>query len=340
MSTGALPLPLPRPLDPFAGSRAGRYEDDAVVVLRRTNLAGLPGERWTTTTRHFALAREQGRERGRLVLLHAMRPGTVDNDVAMLLDGELFAPGWASGADTFERLMTGVVLSCHDDPLTAWEGFYRSTLDRLEALTGRAAVADGEAPVRGAEGTLAAFAPVYRRAEELVRGATTRTLLDLGTCFGFFPLRLALDASEGGRVVVQAADISPGTCDLVSQVSLRLGTPVPVLVCDAACVPLPDGEVDTVTLLHVLEHVDARHGKAVLAEAVRLAGRRVIVAVPLESEPDAAFGHLRAISLADLAAWGAELAVTGPWRATVEEFHGGWLVLDRLLPPSRRARRG
>jgi hypothetical protein len=64
----------------------------------------------------------------------------------------------------------------------------------------------------------------------------------------------------------------------------------------------------------------------------------VIVAVPLESEPDAAFGHLRAISLADLAAWGAELAATGPWRATVEEFHGGWLVLDRLLPPRRPGR--
>lgn len=326
MSAMPQPWPMPRPIDPFAGSRGGRYEDDAVVVLRRDDLAERPGERWTTRTRHFALGREPGV--GRLVLLHALRPGTVDNDVAMLLDGELFAPGWAGGADTFERLFTGVVLSCHDDALTSWEGFYRATLDRLTHLVG--SDGHGAAP----EGTLAAFAPVYRRAEELVREAVTTSLLDLGSCFGFFPLRLA--AEGHGELAVQAADISPGTCDLLARVSLRLGSPVPVLVCDAACVPLPDAEVDTVTLLHVLEHVDARHGDAILAEVVRLARRRIVVAVPLETEPDAAFGHVRTISLEDLAAWGSELEAAGPWRARVEEFHGGWLVLDRLLPPRRR----
>ncbi|HEX2808711.1 MAG TPA: class I SAM-dependent methyltransferase, partial [Kineosporiaceae bacterium] len=135
---------------------------------------------------------------------------------------------------------------------------------------------------------------------------------------------------------VQAADISPGTCDLLARISLRLGTPVPVIVCDAACVPLPDAAVDTVTLLHVLEHVDAAHGEAILREAVRLARRRVIVAVPLEREPDVAFGHLRTLDLPQLAASGAVHTTPGPWRARVEEFHGGWLVLDRLLPPARR----
>ena len=306
MSTTA----LPRPIDPFAGSQGGRYEDDAVVVVRRGSLEPEPGDRWTASTRHFRV----GTERGRLVLLHALRPGSVDNDVALLLDEELFAPGWAGGSDTFERLLTGVVLSCHDDPLTAWEGFYRASIDRLDDQAG--------------------FAPIYRRAEDLVAEATTGTLLDLGTCFGFFPLRLAI-ARPG--LSVQACDISPGTCNLVSRVSLRLGAPVPVFVCDAACVPLADASVDTVTLLHVLEHVDAGHGAAIMREAVRLARRRVIIAVPLEPEPDAAFGHVRSLDLGQLAASGAELATQGPWHAWVEEFHGGWLVLDRLLPPSRRA---
>jgi hypothetical protein len=317
MSTTA----LPRPIDPFAGSRGGRYEDDAVVVVRRGSLQPEPGERWTASTRHFRV----GTERGRLVLLHALPPGAVDNDVALLLDDELFAPGWAGGSDTFERLLTGVVLSCHDDPLTAWEGFYRASLARLDDV----ALPDGPALLDGPAG----FAPIYRRAEELVDAATTRTLLDLGSCFGFFPLRLAI-----GRpwLRVQAGDISPGTCDLLSRVSLRLGVPVPALVCDAACVPLTDAGVDTVTLLHVLEHVDAGHGDAILREAVRLARRRVIVAVPLEPEPDAAFGHVRSLDLEQLVASGAELAAVGPWQARVEEFHGGWLVLDRLLPPSRR----
>jgi SAM-dependent methyltransferase len=323
MSTTA----LPRPIDPFAGSRDGRYEDDAVVVIRRASLEPQPGERWTTTTRTFRV----GRERGRLVLLHALRPGSVDNDVAALLEQELFAPGWAGGADTFERLLTGVVLSCHDDPLLCWEAFYRATLDRLDVLTTLTPQPAPEGP--GAqEGTLAGFAPVYRRAEELVVGARTGTLLDLGSCFGFFALRIA----AGHDVAVQASDIAPGTCDLLARVSLRLGTPVPVIVCDAACVPLPDGDIDTVTLLHVLEHVDAAHGEAILREAVRLARRRVIVAVPIEREPDVAFGHVRTLDLSQLTASGAAHTAAAPWRARVEEFHGGWLVLDRLLPPARR----
>ncbi|HEX2808412.1 MAG TPA: hypothetical protein VHN80_19795, partial [Kineosporiaceae bacterium] len=191
MSTTA----LPRPIDPFAGSRDGRYEDDAVVVIRRATLAPEPGERWTTTTRTFRV----GRERGRLVLLHSLRPGTVDNDVSMLLEQELFAPGWAGGADTFERLLTGVVLSCHDDPLICWESFYRATLYRLDALTASPPAqvppsVQVPPPVQdqgNPEGTLAGFAPVYGRAEVLVDGARTGTLLDLGSCFGFFALRIA-----------------------------------------------------------------------------------------------------------------------------------------------------
>ena len=333
MSATALPRPprLPRPIDPFAGSRDGRYEDDAVVVIRRDPLPRRTpsGEDFTTVTRHFAL----GRDGTRLLLVHALPTRDVDNDVAVMLAGELFAPGWAGGPDMFERLMTGVVLSCHDDALAAWQGFYRATLDRLAVLCDDDRPAPAPRPGLPAEGALAGFAPVYRRAEDLVDDATTRTLLDLGTCFGFFPLRLA---ARGAGLSVRAADISPGTGALLARISARFGAAVPVLVCDAACVPLPDGDVDTITLLHVLEHVDAPHGERILGEAVRLARRRVIVAVPLEDEPDPAFGHVRAVSLDDLAGWGAALAARGPWHARVEEHHGGWLVLDRLLPVTRR----
>jgi SAM-dependent methyltransferase len=322
MSTSA----LPRPIDPFAGSVAGRYQDDAVVVLRRATLEPLAGERWTTVTEHFAV----GSERGRLVVLHALHRGRVDNDVAAMLTHELFAPGWAGGADTFERLLTGVVLSCQDDALASWEAFYRNTLDRLDTILASTPDPTQSRPPgpQAPEGTLAGFAPVYRRAEQLVRGAATHSLLDLGSCFGFFPLRVATGRA-GERISVRAADISPGSCALLGRISMRLAAPVPVLVCDAAAVPLPDAGVDTVTLLHVLEHVDSTHGEAMVREAIRLARRRVIVAVPLESEPDPAFGHLRTLGLSQLATIGADAAAGLPWRSSVEEHHGGWLVLDR-----------
>jgi ubiquinone/menaquinone biosynthesis C-methylase UbiE len=154
-------------------------------------------------------------------------------------------------------------------------------------------------------------------------------LLDLGTCFGFFAPRIA----AGHDPAVQAGDISPGTCDLLARVSLRLGTPVPVIVCDAACVPLPDAGIDTVTLLHVVEHVDAAHGDAILREAVRLARRRVIIAVPLERERTPPSGMSAPSTCRN---WPPPAPCTPPpgRRERVEEFHGGWLVLDRLLPPA------
>lgn len=306
MSTAA----LPRPIDPFLGSIAGRYEDDAVVV-RRGDLRPGPGERWTAVTPHFTL----GTTRGKLLVAHALTPGAVDNEVATVLAQELFAPGWAAGSDTFERLLTGIVLSCHDDPVVAWELFYRASLKRLD------------------DAATSGFAPVYRRAETLIREAATRTLLDLGTCFGFLPLRVS-DGAAGPDVAVRAADISGPTCHLLGLISARLARPVPVLVCDAAAVPLPDASVDTVTALHLLEHLDAGRARAVLHEAMRLARRRVVIAVPLESEPDAVYGHVRTLDLAALAATGEQAATTGPWRPWVEEHHGGWLVLDRLLPPA------
>lgn len=58
-------------------------------------------------------------------------------------------------------------------------------------------------------------------------------------------------------------------------------------------------------MLHVLEHVDAGTAGALVGEAVRIARRRVVVAVPYEAEPTALYGHLH---------------------------RGGWLVLSHPDP--------
>jgi hypothetical protein len=300
---------LPRPIDPLAGSRDGRYEDDAVIVLRSERLGRLPDGNWTGRTPHFVV----GRDAGRIVVLQALEPRLLD-DVASVLMDELFASGWVTGADTFERILTGIVLTWDDDPLAAWAAFYSASLAELDRLV------DAASP--------AGLVPVYRRAEALVRAAGSHSVLDLGSCFGLFPLRLRAGAAGPG-LDVTASDVSAGTCGLLRRVSVRLGQGLPVVHCDAAAVPLPDGCVDTVTLLHVLEHVDAEHGRRMLAEAARLARRRVVVAVPLEDEACVEHGHVRTITLADLRAEGIAARAGTPWRTAVEEHHGGWLVLTR-----------
>jgi SAM-dependent methyltransferase len=227
----------------------------------------------------------------RLVVTHDLTADELDESLVARVGGLV------RGAREFELVLTGLVRSTVDDPLQAWTTYYRNSL---------AALGDGSA----------AFAPVHDRAAGLVRGAS---VLDLGSCFGFFPLRLA-----AAGLTVTASDLCAGTVRLLAAVAPQLGVELGTLVCDAAAVPRPDGCADTVTVLHVLEHLDPEHGEAVLAEAVRLARRRVVVAVPLEDTATTCHGHVRTFTLDGLAA----LADALPGRTRVSEHHGGWLVLD------------
>ncbi|OZE92086.1 mycofactocin oligosaccharide methyltransferase MftM [Rhodococcoides fascians] len=204
----------------------------------------------------------------------------------------------------FELVMVGLVLTTVSDPVQAWTTYYRNSLDDL--LSGAAD-----------------FAPVHARAEALVTGS----VLDLGSCFGFFPLRLALDGVD-----VTATDLSAGTMNLLRTVAPHLGATLDVLTCDASGIPVPPNSADTVTALHLLEHVDEELGAGIIDEAIRIARRRVVIAVPYESEATACHGHVRTFDDAALDRIG--LGSSLPYQ--VDEFHGGWLVLD-TTPADARA---
>ena len=310
---------IPTPIEPLRACAPDTYLDDVVAVYRRAGGAadaGLSAGSGFVTTQHFALRREGHR----LALVHRLPRHRIDNDLVGLLAGELFGPGWISGVDTFERLLVGIVLSSVRDPAAAWSLFYRNTLRRLEILQCRP---DHPAPGGAAQtghGSLAGYAPVYRRALEL---AGHGDILELGSCFGFLSLQLAARGCS-----VTATDISPATVDLLGQIAAAHGADLRTAACDAARVPLPDRSQDAVLAVHLLEHLDAAHGLAVLAEATRLARRRVVVAVPYESEADPAYGHVRTFDHGTLLGLGA--AIGEGWRYSVTDFHGGWLVLDRV----------
>lgn len=262
-------------IDAFRPCPSGVYDDGVVRVMRTPDRPGV---------------RLDGG-----VLTHALATGEVDNDVAGAL-----AALEGLGPATFERLFTGVVLTSAPDPLEAWVGFYRTTLARLTGA-------------HDPGGSIAEFAPIYRRARALIRG---HRVLDVGSCFGFLPMLLAEDGHE-----VIASDVNTGSMRLLSAVAPRL----PVVCCGAEALPLADGAVDTVLVLHLLEHVDPALGTAVLADARRVARQRVVVAVPYEEVPDPAYGHVRTVTHADLERLGE---ATG-WTGEVIDADGGWLVLDR-----------
>jgi SAM-dependent methyltransferase len=258
-------------------------------------------------TPHF----EVGRQGHRIHVVHWLPTSQIDDDLTGLLADELFNPGWVSGADTFERIFTGVVMSSLDDPLAGWELFYRNTLDRLLQPPAR---------MTAHHGTIDCYRPVYQRAVSLVLPGE---VLELGCCFGFLSLQLAV--RDGVHVV--ASDVSAGTISLLDAMAHRLGSDVRTLVADAARVPLPDSHVDTVLAVHLLEHLGDEDGTAVMAEALRLARHRVVIAVPFEAEPSVEMGHVRAFDLESLAALALDLP--SGWGATVSVHHGGWLIIDR-----------
>ncbi|AXK85215.1 class I SAM-dependent methyltransferase [Nocardia farcinica] len=289
-----------RPLNPLAPAGGTRYDDGAVRV-RSQQSAGwwVPGVR----TAHFTVRETEGR----VEIVHRLPPERLDNNlggmiVDELIHAELIAP------EMFERVFVGVVRTCADDPAAAWRLFYDNTLAQIR----RCWDSPNPPPTH-----IAQIAPVYRRALGLVPPGR---VLDMGSCFGFFPLLLA----DAGQHRVLATDLVPGSMNLLRTIAQARGSAVGTMSCDAAAVPLPDRCVDTVTVLHLLEHLDRAHGRAVLAEAVRLAAQRVIVAVPFEDEPDPSYGHIRTFDTGELSVLGIETGL--PF--TVAEYHGGWLILD------------
>ena len=299
----SLPTAL-APIEPLRPATDGVYRDGWVEV--RAEL-GAPARRSRDMVRtpHFDVVHDGPR----VVLSHRLPAHRLDDDLSGLLADELFRPGWLRGAELFERLFTGVVLSSGPDPVACWSTFYANTLQRVGASL---AVPPGG---HAAHGTIVDYAPVYGFAESLLAPGS---VLELGCSFGFLSLRLAAERR------VTASDLSPGTIAVLTDVAARLGCDLETRVADAGRVPAPDGFADNVLAIHLLEHLDAPHGERVLREAVRLARRRVVIAVPLEDEADETWGHVRTLDLADLDRWGRSSGV----RHAVHDFHGGWLVLD------------
>ena len=286
-------------VDPFAPAEAGSFSASGVRVRRRVGSHCAHRHRHSVCTPRFCTRRHGGV----LDVVHDLRPEELSHELAVLLAEELDDIGVLNGQPEFELVFTGIVRSTVDGIMPAWLRFYRNSLDRLE---------DG----------VAAFAPVHEHAASLLVGSR---LVDLGSCFGFLPLRLA---ARGMDVV--ATDLSAPTMKLLARVSRTLRRPVQTICCDAASVPLPERDADTITAVHLLEHLTPAMTGGVVDQARRLARRRVVVAVPFEDEPRACYGHIQRFDTAALRGLAAQVQRRHPGvRAGVHDYHGGWLILDR-----------
>jgi SAM-dependent methyltransferase len=241
--------------------------------------------------------------------LEAGRDADLDADLGDRIAAGRLGPPPTDLAQFEQRFVASVVAGAAD-PDTAWDRFYDATLARVLRGWGRDTPGDG---------TVATFTRIWSRAAALSRGGD---VLDVGTCFGFFPLAWS---AQAGAPRLLAVELSAAGARLAGRQARRLERDVAVLCADGARLPLPGASVGTVHLLHVLEHLPAALGQAVLAEARRVARERVVVAVPVEPRPDPVFGHVRVFDVPLL----AELGRRTGWNATASSADGAWLVLDR-----------
>ncbi|MCF8570649.1 class I SAM-dependent methyltransferase [Gordonia sp. HY002] len=251
-------------------------------------------------TRCGVLAWQRSSDDG-VVIAHPFTADSISDSTAVNALSCLVHAGVVAGQTEFESAMVGLISTSCPGPTAAWSAYYSNSVEGLRS--GRAD-----------------FAPVHHRALALITGTS---VLEVGCCFGFFAVQCAQNGIE-----VHACDICPEALDLLDLASARLGVGVQTVLGDARALPHHDGSVDTVSLIHLLEHLSTADVEAAIGEALRVARMRVVIAVPFENQPSAHFGHLQSLSEDDLLRWAAPWVRSG-MRATVFADHGGWLVIDK-----------
>lgn len=276
-------------------------------------------------TPHFVVCRRPAG--GRAMLLHTFDETTVDEDLAPLVAEELgLATAQAYGDALFAVVASTSppALFCpgcgrlHLDNPAIWRRYCVNSLDRLRPLIAGARVGDETSH-------LGQFAAVYRRVIDSLVGGS---LLDVGTNLGLLPVLVAEGAAG---VAVVGCDSRPESVGCAADLAAATGSRATFVLGDVLSPDFPAvGRFDTVTAVHLLEHLAEDELPRALANLLSASAGRLIVAVPYEDPVQPLYGHRQAFTPEKLAAWGrwcVERLGGGAFRR--EEVHGGLLVVDR-----------
>ncbi len=231
----------------------GRITAVAVTTQREIDqiVAGLSARGYATTITPHLIVCQQPTASGQSLILHTFNERTVDEDLAGIVGEELGPVVVATERDLGDapHAILGSACPGHS-PLERWRQYSLNTLVRLRALLDQRSVDVGTQP------HIAQFAAIYR---QVLRHMVGESLLDVGTSPGFLPI-LAAERSPGLRVV--GCDVRFLAWDMLKPGFRQLG------------------DFDTVTAIHLLEHMSEEQMLTATANLLKVAARRLIVAVP------------------------------------------------------------
>lgn len=275
-----------------------------------------------------------------VVVVHSFSPAQIDNNLGYYVANELLpllaaagrrsrkngatlGPFAYSEQDLFEHSVGAIVRSVDGNERRAWHRFYANSLAALEQAM---------AAPEGVPDFIWPFGVIYQHVINLLRGSS---LLDAGTCFGFLPLLLARRTQRAGTAAgggsgrldtIVGCDLSAALVGFAQAFAAQEQLAAQFVTADLLADDFGRlGRFDSVTCIHVIEHLDAEQTDQALANLWRITRQRLIIAVPLEETPDPRFGHRQVFNEARLLALGRRLE----GRAQYLERHGGWLIVDR-----------
>jgi 2-polyprenyl-3-methyl-5-hydroxy-6-metoxy-1,4-benzoquinol methylase len=274
-------------------------------------------------TAHFVVGRKPSSPH--FVLLHRFEQTTIDADLICVVEQELSRFSFISSAREFGATLFAILASTFPSPRDQQAIWRRFCVNSFEKLRDQVA---HPLPALHAVSYIAPFAAIYRRIFEL---HPAQSLLDVGCSFGFFPV-LAAEQMPNARIV--GCDISQEalrfSTDLACAYGIRRITFTQQDVLDESLGKL--GPFDTVTALHVLEHLAEAQLPLAFRHLLDVTRHRLIIAVPYEEEATRAYGHEQVFTREKLERWGQWCveAIGGAARYWCEEVAGGLLVIDRL----------
>jgi 2-polyprenyl-3-methyl-5-hydroxy-6-metoxy-1,4-benzoquinol methylase len=288
--------------------------------FERTKLQLAQQEYQVQETLHFLLARSS--ESSKITLIHRFPREEINNNITDYLLEEL-GPLMTSD-QAFSEALIGIVDSVDPHDIRgAWNLFSLNTFQRL-----REKISRRPGPPLHPR-SIDAFAEIYRRLLTLRRDAS---LLDVGCACAFWPLLVAeQERVVSGRIV--GIDIRQDAINLSSNLALLMKrNEVEFVRMDALSSDLMQlGRFDTVTAIHVFEHLSDEQLPLAFEQLLAVTSQRLIIAVPYEQQATAAYGHEQVFTPEILASWGQRCVhwLGGNAGFWCEEVAGGLLVIDR-----------
>ncbi len=280
-------------------------------------------------TRHFVVCQKSSSRY--TVLMHQFRQAELDADLICFIEDELIPFGIIPSAKDFGAVLFAVLASTFSlprDQQIIWQHFCVNTLAKLRDRIVHPST------VPPTISYITPFAAIYRRVFELCVGGS---FLDVGCSFGFLPVLIA-EHVPGAHII--GCDNNPDalrfSTDLATISGVRQITFSLQDILDPAILSL--GIFNTVTVLHVLEHLSEQEIPVALTHLLQLTEKRLIIAVPYEERAQRPYGHQQVFTPEKLHGWGRWCInmLGGAGQYWCEDVMGGMLVVERLTRSEQR----